>query len=251
VSGTNGKHNGQSREASPNEAGAPPTAIADLAASCVSYVKHGVGFTLDFEPETLPVLDHYVELARKAANERTETAPLVAQAIGAYLGEVVRRKYGGFWRIEDDPRSFRVELEPVYLVLRPIELASRALELPIEPRGADVTTKRRNENEDEDDDDDDDEVVAEPDEKSSNESDAHFVPDPEDDFRAALFEVDEDDREVIAERLAALPPVPATQYHSPSTHFEVIELIVETIRARRIGAGMEPDAHLEPDDYAS
>jgi hypothetical protein len=227
--------------------------IADLAASCVRYVKHGVGFTLDFEPETLPVLDHYVELARKAASERKETTPLVAQAIGAYLGEVTRRKYGGHWRTEDDPRSFRVELEPVYLVLRPIELASRALELPIEPPAADVSTKRRDDDEDDDAEDNEnaeDEVVK-TDEASSNESDAHFVPDPEDDVRAALFEVDEDDRETIAERLAALPSVPAAQYHSPSTHFEVIELIVETIRARRIAAGMEPDAHLEPDDYAS
>ena len=250
VSGTNGSHNGESRVASSNEAGAPPTVIADLAASCVRYVQHGVGFTLDFQPETLPVLDHYVVLARKAANERTETAPLVAQAIGAYLGEVARRKYGGFWRIEDDPRSFRVELEPVYLVLRPIELVSRALELPIEPLADDVTTKRRDDD-NEDDDDFEEEDVVNPDEKSSNESDAHFVPDPEDDLRAPLFEVDEDDREAIAERLAALPAVPATQYHSPSTHFEVIELIVETIRARRIAAGLEPDACLEPDDYAS
>lgn len=248
MSGTNGKDNGQPRVASPNDVGAPPTAIADLAASCVSYVKHGVGFTLDYEPETLPVLDHYVVLARKAANERTETAPLVAQAIGAYLGEVVRRKYGGFWRTEDDPRSFRVELEPVYLVLRPIELAARALELPVEPRAADVTTKRRD---DDDDDDDTDDDVAKTDEEIPNENHALIEQDPEDDLRAALFEVDEDDREAIAERLAALPPVPTAQYHSPSTHFEVIELIVETIRARRIAGGMEPDAHLEPDDYAS
>jgi hypothetical protein len=211
-------------------------------------VKQSVGFTLDFEPETLPVLDHYVELARKAVHERKETAPLVAQAIGAYLGEVTRRKYGGFWRTEDDPRSFRVEFEPVYLVLRPIELASRALELPIEPTPADVSTKRKTE-----DDEDDDETIEEADEESSNENekDAATDQDPEEDLRAALFEVDEDDRETIAERLAALPPVPATQFHSPSTHFEVVELIVETIRARRIAAGMAPDAHLEPDDYAS
>jgi hypothetical protein len=247
VSGTNGKSNGQHHATSSNDVHAPPTLIADLAASCVSYVKHSVGFTLDFQPETLPVLDHYVTLARKAASERKETAPLVAQAIGAYLGEVTRRKYGGFWRIEDDPRSFRVELEPVYLVLRPIELASRAMELPIEPPAPDVTTTRRND----DDDYDDDEVVEIENEDRSNENDLPVEPDPEDDVRVAVFEVDEDDRESIAERLAALPPVAATQYHSPSTHFEVVELIVETIRARRLAAGMEADAHLEPDDYAS
>jgi hypothetical protein len=249
VSGTNGKTNGRSALTSTKTADAPPPVIADLAASCVRYVEHSVGFTLDFEPETLPVLDHYVELARKAANERKETAPLVAQAIGAYLGEVTRRKYGGFWRVEDDPRSFRVELEPVYLVLRPIELVSRALELPPEPKAPDPTTIRKTE-----DDDDDDELADETtsgDTNEKNESGMELEPDLEDDLRAALFELDEDDRGPVAERLAALPPVPAAQYHSPSTHFEVVELIVETIRARRIAAGMEPDAHLEPDDYAS
>lgn len=249
MSGTNGKSNGQSHAACAHGTDAPPTVIADLAASCVRFVKQSVGFTLDFEPETLPVLDHYVEQARKAVHERRETARLVAQTIGAYLGEVTRRKYGGFWRIEDDPRSFRVELEPVYLVLRPIELVSRALELPIEPTPPDVSTKRKTE----DDDEEDDENIEEASEETSNENekDAAMEQDPEDDLRAAIFEVDEDDRESIAERLAALPPVPATQYHSPSTHFEVVELIVETIRARRIAAGMAPDAHLEPDDYAS
>ena len=248
VSGTNGKSNGEAHAACAHGTDAPPTVIADLAASCIRFVKQSVGFTLDFEPETLPVLDHYVTLARQATTERKETTSLVAQAIGAYLGEVTRRKYGGYWRIEDDPRSFRVELEPVYLVLRPIELVSRALELPIEPSPPDVTTKRKS-----DDDDDDDNDVENTNEEGSNENekDAPVEQDPEDDLRAPLFEVDEDDQESIAERLAALPPVPAAQYHSPSTHFEVVELIVETIRARRIAAGMAPEAHLEPDDYAS
>lgn len=249
MSGTNGKSNGQHHPARSNDPHAPPTVIADLAASCVKYVEHSVGFTLDFQPETLPVLDHYVDLARKAAHERKETVPLIAQAIGAYLGEVTRRKYGGFWRTEDDPRSFRVEFEPVYLILRPIELVSRALELPVEAPEPDVTTKRKNEEDEED--EDDDEEIENADEDRSNENDQPVEADPEDDLRVAVFEVDEDERESIAERLAALPPVAATQYHSPSTHFEVVELIVETIRARRIAAGMEPDARLEPDDYAS
>jgi hypothetical protein len=251
VSGTNGSNNGKSHVGCTHETDAPPTVITDLAASCVRYVQRSVGFTRDYTPETLPVLDHYVELARAAATERKETTPLIAQAIGAYLGEVTRRKYGGFWRIEDDPRSFRVELEPVYLVLRPIELATRSLELPVEAQAPDVI-KSRSRDDDEDDDADDDDVDADDvDTESSNENDLKVELDPQDDVRPALFEVDEEDRESIAERLAALPPVPATQYHSPSTYFEVVELIVETIRAHRIAGGMEPDAHLEPDDYAS
>ena len=249
MSGTNGNNNGKSHVGCTQGTDAPPTVITDLAASCVRYVQRSVGFTLDFTPETLPVLDHYVELARAAATDRKETTPLIAQAIGAYLGEVTRRKYGGYWRIEDDPRSFRVELEPVYLVLRPIELVSRSLELPVEAQVPDVSKSRSRD--DDDDDVDDDVDTHDVDAESSNENDLKVDLDPQDDVRPALFEVDEEDRESIAERLAALPPVPATQYHSPSTHFEVVELIVETIRARRIAGGMEPDAHLEPDDYAS
>lgn len=252
VSGTNGKSNGQSHAECSHGSDEPPTIIADLAASCVRFVKQSVGFTLDFAPETLPVLDHYVDLARKAAHERNETAALAAQAIGAYLGEVTRRAYGGFWRTEDDPRSFRVELEPVYLVLRPIELVARALELPIETSSSEITKRRSNDDDDNDDDADDnnDDVVERDDAESSIEKDPPIENEPQDDLRSAIFEVDEDDREAVAEHLAALPPVSATQYHAPSTHFEVVELIVETIRAKRIAAGMAPDAHLEPDDYA-
>ncbi|MBK9265944.1 MAG: hypothetical protein IPM54_39940 [Polyangiaceae bacterium] len=110
-----------------------------------------------------------------------------------------------------------------------------------------MTTKRGDDEDEVEDVESEDDTTAE----DASERDAAAEPDAEDDFRAALFELDEDDRVPVAERLAALPPVPAAQYHSPSTHFEVVELIVETIRARRIAAGMEPDAHLEPDDYAS
>ncbi len=247
VSGTNGKSNGSSHAANTHGSDEPPAIIADLAASCVRFVKQSVGFTLDFTPETLPVLDHYVDLARKAAHERKETAALAAQAIGAYLGEVTRRAYGGYWRVEDDPRSFRVELEPVWLVLRPIELIARSLDLPIEASPPEIKNRRLTD----DDDDDDDELE---DAESSNANDlpiANAPQDEQDELQAAIFEVDEDDREAVGEHLAALPPVPATQYHAPSTHFEVVELIVETIRAKRIAAGMGPDAHLEPDDYAS
>ncbi len=251
MSGTNGKSNGHTAATAGSSVAAPPQVIADLAASCVRYVQHSVGFTLDYAPETLPVLDHYVVLARKAASDRKEATPLIAQAIGAYLGEVTRRKYGGFWRVEDDPRSYRVELEPVYLALHPIELATRALELPPEPKGPDVSTKRKSEDEDDDDEDDDTEEKDDARVEEPNERDEELARDPVEDLGAAIFELDDDDRAAVAEHLALLPPVSAAQYHSPSTHFEIVELIVETIRARRIESGMEADAQLEPDDYSS
>ncbi|MDC3953769.1 hypothetical protein KEG38_07930 [Polyangium jinanense] len=229
----------------------PPRAVQDLADSCVRFVERALGFKLDFEPETLPVLDHYIEKAREDTRDRKEARPLLAQAIGAYLGEVARRQFQGFWRLEDehDPRSWRVELEPVYLILRPIELATRALDLPpTPPRDTSPIRERKDEEDDEDDEDENEgtEAAAES-EKAPEEA---VVPDPTDDLGPALLELDEDDRAAVAERLALLPPVSDAEYHAPSTHLEVVEIIVEALRACRMAAGMEADAHLEPDDYS-
>ena len=164
MSGTNGKTNGKTNghaipsrgDASAGERSGPPVAppphaVQDLAESCVRFVERSIGFKLDFEPETLPVLDHYIEKAREETKDRKEARPLLAQAIGAYLGEIARRKFHGFWRLEDeyDPRSWRVELEPVYLILRPIELATRALDLPPTPPRDVSPIRERKDDEDE------------------------------------------------------------------------------------------------------
>ena len=263
MTGTNGKTNGKTNgHAVPSRSDAaaqrsgppvspPPRAVQDLAESCVRYVERAIGFKLDFEPETLPVLDHYLEKAREETRDRKEARPLIAQAVGAYLGEIARRKFQGFWRLEDehDPRSWRVELEPVYLILRPIELATRALDLPPTPP-RDASPIRERKSDDEDDDDDENEGAEEVSAESEAMPDELLTPDPTDDLGPALLELDEDDRAAVAERLALLPPVSDAEYHAPSTHLEVVEIIVETIRARRMAAGMEGDAHLEPDDYS-
>lgn len=111
--------------------GGGPTAIVDLCAACVKFVERAVGVRLDYTPETLPVLDHYLAEARAAAVARPETGPLLAQAAGAYLGEVVRRRHAAWWRTEgDDPTFWRVELESVYLAFCPVLLIQDALSLP-------------------------------------------------------------------------------------------------------------------------
>ena len=61
----------------------PPEAVAELAAACVRFVATKYKVPLDFEPETLSLLDHYLEEGRKAAREKPETAALVAHAAGA------------------------------------------------------------------------------------------------------------------------------------------------------------------------
>ena len=91
-----------------------PDRVRDLAEACVRFVERAVGVKLDYEPETLSILDHYLGGARPAAGERPAAGVLVAHAAGAYFGEVVRRRYPSWWRLDgDDPGEWRIELEPV------------------------------------------------------------------------------------------------------------------------------------------
>jgi hypothetical protein len=54
----------------------------------------------------------------------------------------------------------------------------------------------------------------------------------------------------VTARLAELPPVSDAEYYAPSTRLEVIDIAVEAIRSRRIAAGEEAEASLDPDDYS-
>jgi hypothetical protein len=248
VERTNGKINGAARSA----VDAPPQAIQDLAEACVRFVDRALGIRLDYEPETLPILDHYIKQGRTLAKERPETVPLVAQAAGAYIGEVVRRRHRGFWRAEHegDPNTWRLLLEHVYLALRPIELVARSLRAPPAPPPPKIETRRKREDDDDDDDDDlDEEEASRAEDEQARAPEPDPEPDPEEDLGPALFELDEDDRDAVADRLAQLPPVPPEEYYAASTYVELIDILVDALRARRVAAGMEPDAHLEPDDY--
>ncbi len=76
-----------------------PAPIVELCQACVEYVKRSVGIELDYEPETLSLVDHYAREVRSTLAGRPEVLPLVGQAIGAYFGEVARRALNGFWRL--------------------------------------------------------------------------------------------------------------------------------------------------------
>jgi hypothetical protein len=106
---------------------APPP-IDELAEGCVRFVEAALGVKLDWEPETLPVLDHYLATRRTELAQRPETVGLVAQAVGAYFGEVVRRRYHSFWRLgSEDPSSWELRFEPVYLAFNPFGVAYDAI----------------------------------------------------------------------------------------------------------------------------
>ncbi|MFT3699848.1 MAG: hypothetical protein QM831_42280 [Kofleriaceae bacterium] len=74
-----------------------PAAIREYADQAVEYVRRALNMTLEFDSDTLPVLDHYL---RSVAGSAPETLQLVIATSGAYFGEVVRRRLGGRWEMQ-------------------------------------------------------------------------------------------------------------------------------------------------------
>jgi hypothetical protein len=189
-----------------------PPAIRDLAQACVRFVERSVGVKLDYEPETLPLLDYYLEQARASAGEQSETLAVVVQAAGAYFGEVVRRRYASWWHVEgEDPARWQIQFERVYLAIHPMQLMADALSrVDTQPDALDGNDEGRDE---------------------------------------AGLELTEEDRALVAARLADIPPVTEREFYAPSTRLEVIEIALEAILARRMAEGEETQARLSPDDY--
>lgn len=105
-----------------------PPAVAEFARTCVRYVQTSLGVALDFEPETLPLLDHYLRQARKDAQDRPETIPLLATVAGCYLGELLRQRHGGRWTVEgDDAEAWSLQLSDAPITVLPVVLAREAI----------------------------------------------------------------------------------------------------------------------------
>ncbi len=105
-----------------------PGAVMELAAACVRFVLAKYKIEPDFTKETLPFVDHYLEEARAAVAERPEALALTAHAVGAYIGEVVRRSHACWWRIDrDDPGAWRLEFRNVWLSFYPVQVVYDAL----------------------------------------------------------------------------------------------------------------------------
>ena len=109
-----------------------PPSVRELALACVAFVRKSVGIDLDFTPDTLPLLDHYLSQAREG---KGEVHALVAAAAGAYFGEVIRGQYPARWALptQDEHGQWRLEFEKVFLFLQPVALVEAILE-----RDADV-----------------------------------------------------------------------------------------------------------------
>lgn len=111
----------EDREEEDYAVGEVPREIFELSELCRQYVVSALGVELDHEPETLPVLDQYLVMAKGAIADRPEIEPLVTQAVAAYFGEVVRRRIESFWRRRGEPAEW--------------DLCGRRALLSITPRG--------------------------------------------------------------------------------------------------------------------
>lgn len=104
-----------------------PAVIEDLASACVRFVKRALGIELDYTPETLPILDHYLREAQ--GESRDDILKLVVPAAGAYFGEVVRRHLGeSRWYVQDDDFAVaRLEFARWFLSFNPMGMALEAV----------------------------------------------------------------------------------------------------------------------------
>jgi hypothetical protein len=101
-----------------------PEQISDYVRAAVDFVKRAVGMDLDGSDESLAVLDHYVS---QVPQDKPDVVALVAPAVGAYFGEVLRRRFGGTWRLEGDPVQWRLELQEGAVAVAPVALAFTAI----------------------------------------------------------------------------------------------------------------------------
>jgi hypothetical protein len=87
----------------------PPGAVFELAERTVDFVRRALAITLDYNPETLPLLDHYL---KTVPQDQPDTVRLIASTAGAYFGEVVRKALGGTWdeREDEPPIDWKLEL---------------------------------------------------------------------------------------------------------------------------------------------
>ncbi len=181
--------------------GAAPAEVVELVTALRGYVHRAVGLDVDGTPETLPLVDHYVELVRTERAQRPEVVALVTPALGAYFGELLRQRIGGFWRLPSmDVHRWRVCSRQVRLAVNPVGIAYEAL------------------------------FRGEP----------HQGP-------SAEVELDADERELVAARLAALPGVREEEYYLLSTRLEVLEIVADALAARRAPGAR--DVELDWDDY--
>lgn len=100
-----------------------PPRVREYADQAVSYVQRALGIELEYDSNTLPVLDHYL---RTVPDDQPAALQLVVATSGAYFGEVVRQRLGGRWELADQEVQWRVVL-PTGLNFSPAGFVAAAI----------------------------------------------------------------------------------------------------------------------------
>ncbi len=101
-----------------------PKEVDEYARRAVDYVAEALALTLEYDSDTLPILDHYL---RSVPPDQPDLVALVAVTSGAYFGEVVRRRLGGTWDLSTgEPDSWRIVL-PTGLSFAPAGVVAEAI----------------------------------------------------------------------------------------------------------------------------
>jgi hypothetical protein len=100
-----------------------PARVREYADQAVAYVRRALGVALEYDSDTLPLLDHYL---RTVPVDQVATVQLVIATSGAYFGEVVRRRLGGRWDVSGEESDWRVVL-PTGLNFSPAGFVASAI----------------------------------------------------------------------------------------------------------------------------
>jgi hypothetical protein len=102
--------------------------IEELARAGQSYVERALEVEIDFQPETLAMLDHYAASVRAEVGKNPALGAVIGPALGAYFGEVLRARVRGFWRIPSaNPQDWSVCSRVVFLAINPIGVGYDAI----------------------------------------------------------------------------------------------------------------------------
>jgi len=194
---------------------APPSNIAELADSCIRYVERAVGVKLDYSAETLPLLDHYLAEAEKTLIAQSENDRKAAIATLQLLVPTAGAYFGEVVRRRYASwwRAEGTDPMSYRIEMETVFLAFSPMLFMYE------ALSRR--------------LALHGDESA---------------FEAAQMEMDEEDQKAAAARLAELE-VTEEEYFAPSTRLEAIDVVVDTIRTRRLADGEPTEMELTPEDY--
>src|SRR3982751_4329058 len=105
-----------------------PAPVQPFYEAARKYVQRAVGVELDDSEESLAYVDHYIQETARAEALKPEVLALIAPALGAYLGQVAIKRFGGKWVVDgDNPADWRIELAPAPLTFHPVGMAAEAL----------------------------------------------------------------------------------------------------------------------------